>query len=95
MSMAEKQKGNSIFKGIPVHVFKWALILFCSIAFITLGIAFGTFFIGQKLDFHFGTHPWITLVLGLIGMMIILGATLFIALKSAKEIREIMNSKKK
>lgn len=93
--MSEKQKGNSIFKGIPVNVFKWALILFCSIAFITLGIAFGTFFIGQKLDLHFGTHPWITLILGLIGMMLIFGFTLFIALKSAREIRDIMNSRKK
>ncbi|GAP39811.1 AtpZ/AtpI family protein [Flexilinea flocculi] len=93
--MSEKPKGNSILKGVPIHVFKWAIILFSSIAFVTLGIAFGTFFIGQKLDARFGTHPWLTLVLGLIGMVAILSLTLFIALKSAREIRNIMNSRKK
>ncbi len=91
-------KENS-FKAIThkktVGIFKWALFLFCSIALVTFLLAVLTLVFGRKLDAYFGTGYWITLFIGLLGLVIVLALTLAVALRTARGIREIMDENKK
>ena len=51
--------------------------------------------IGRKLDAVYGTGYWITLFLGLLGLLIVLAFTLAVALRSARGIRQITDKDKK
>ncbi|MHC1773223.1 MAG: AtpZ/AtpI family protein [Flexilinea sp.] len=93
--MSEKPGGKAFSRGKDIRIFKWAIILFSSVAVTTCLVAIGTLFLGRKLDAHFETGYWITLVIGLFGLIIILGATLMIALRSARKINDIMDERKK
>lgn len=93
--MSEKLKIRIFSRGSDTRIFKRAIFLFCSIAVITCLVAIGTLFLGRKLDAHFGTGYWLTLVAGLFGLIVALGATWLIARRSARKINDIMDERKK
>lgn len=93
--MSEKLKIRIFSQGRDIRIFKWMIFLFCSIAVITCLVAIGTLFLGRKLDAHFGTGYWLTIVAGLFGLIIALGAAWLIARRLAKKIHDIMDERKK
>ncbi len=82
---------NKKLLGADSRVIRKIITLFLLIGILTFAIAIGAIYGGKLLDERLGTHPWLLIICGFLGILITMAVAISITCRFLRSIREILN----
>jgi F0F1-type ATP synthase assembly protein I len=82
---------NKKLLGADSRVIRKIITLFLLIGILTFVIAIGAVYGGKLLNERFGTHPWLLIICGFLGILVAMIITVSITCRALRSIREILN----
>lgn len=89
--MNMKPQTNNRLLGADSRVIRKIVLLFLLIGVLTFVIAIGAIYSGKLLDERLGTHPWLLIICGFLGILITIVITISITWRFLRSIRETLN----